>query len=296
MVGVNLGERGHHLLERRLVVDHLVGGRERVADTVLFKEELKLLGDDVPQRHLAGDLDAVDLELARDLPRCFGNLGVTDHGLVGRVLSHKGQHRHQVRLTGAVVADHQHAHVVDRLVEGKLRNHLLGDPLGHVVRHDIGRDELLRLVRTIGVQQLDDRFDRFELNEIAVAHVFLSSVLLNFEGNHASKAVVLVFRVPHFGVGQSARSRIALQLAGPNRDDAFRVRVTLQQIERIELERAVEQEFDVVQQQQVATGMLIGQLTQDRCGLQVTLSLPDCRQAVAQFHPDIQRCEPSPSC
>jgi hypothetical protein len=75
VVGVNLGERGHHFLERRLVVDHLVGGRERVADTVLFQEELKLLGDDVPQRHLAGDLDAVDLELARDLPAASATLG-----------------------------------------------------------------------------------------------------------------------------------------------------------------------------------------------------------------------------
>jgi hypothetical protein len=48
--------------------------------------------------------------------------------------------------------------------------------------------------------------------------------------------------------------------------------VTLQQIEWIELEGSVEQEFDVVQQQQVASGMLIGQLTQDRRGLQVALS------------------------
>jgi len=49
VVGVNLSERGHHLFKRRLVVDHLVSGGERVADTVLFKEVLKLLRDDVPQ-------------------------------------------------------------------------------------------------------------------------------------------------------------------------------------------------------------------------------------------------------
>ena len=36
VVGMNLGERRHHLLERRLVVDHLVRRRERVADTVFF--------------------------------------------------------------------------------------------------------------------------------------------------------------------------------------------------------------------------------------------------------------------
>ena len=171
VVGVNLGEHGHHLLERRFVVDHLVGCRERVADTVLFKKELKLLCDDVPQRHLAGDLDAVNLELAGDLVRRFCNLGVPDHGLVGRVLGHKRQHRHQVRLTSAIVADHQHTHVVDGLVEGELRNHLLGDPLGHVVGHDVGRNELLGLIRSIGVEQLDDRFDWFELNQIAIFHL-----------------------------------------------------------------------------------------------------------------------------
>jgi hypothetical protein len=91
-----------------------------------------------------------------------------------------------VRLTRAVVADHQNALVVDRLVERELRNHLLGDPLGHVVGDDIGRDELLGFVRPIGVEQLDDRFDRLELDEIAVAHVFPFPVT-EFEGDQPSR-------------------------------------------------------------------------------------------------------------
>ena len=53
--------------------------------------------------------------------------------------------------------------------------------------------------------------------------------------------------------------------------------MTFQQIEWIELERSVEQDLDVVQQQQIASGMLIGQLTQDGGGLQVALSLLGCR-------------------
>ena len=182
----------------------------------------------------------MDLELARDLFRRVCDLGMADHGLVGRVLGDQGQHRHQVRLTRAVVADHQHPHVVDGLVEGDLWNHLLGDPLGHVVGHDVGRDELPGRVRTIGVEQLNDRFDRFELNEIAVMHVFLSPLLQNLEGDHASQAVVLVFRVPQVGVGQPARSRVALQFtlhfSWPNSHDASRVRVSFQQIEWVELE------------------------------------------------------------
>jgi hypothetical protein len=65
--------------------------------------------------------------------------------------------------------------------------------------------------------------------------------------------------------------------------------VALQQIEWIELKGSVEQQFDVVQQQQVARGMLIGQLTQDRRGLQVALSLRHARETTAQLSPDIQR-------
>jgi hypothetical protein len=167
-------------------------------------------------------------ELAGDLSRRLRHLGVADHRLVDRVLGNQGEHRHQVRLAGAVVADHQYAHVVDGLVEGDLRDHLPGDPLGHVIRHDVGRDELPGLVRPIGVEQLDDRFDRFELNEVAVAHVFFFSLFLNFEGDQARKAVVLMFWVPHVSVSQPARSRVALQLAWPNGHDACCVCVTLQ--------------------------------------------------------------------
>ena len=129
---------------------------------------------------------------------------------------------------------------------------------------------------------------------IVLGIFFSLPYLLNFEGDYASKAVVLMFWVPHIGVSQPARSCVALQLARPNRHDAFCVCVTLQQIERIELERSVEQEFDVVQQQQVARGMLIGQLTQDRRGLQMALSLRDCRQPATQFRSDIEWREPAP--
>jgi hypothetical protein len=133
------------------------------------------------------------------------------------------------------------------------------------------------------------------LNEIAVAHVFLSSVLVNFKGNQAGKAVVLTFWMPNVSVGQPACSRITLQLAWPNRHDALRVRVPFQQIEWIELKGSVKQHFDVVQQQQVARGMLIGQLTQDGRGLQATLPLRHAREKTAQLGPDIQRCD-TPAC
>lgn len=75
-----------------------------------------------------------------------------------------------MRLTGPVVANNQHALVVHSLVERKLGDHLLGDPLGHVVGNDVGRNKLLGLIRTIGVQKLNDRLYRFKLNKIAKAH------------------------------------------------------------------------------------------------------------------------------
>src|SRR5690606_24383669 len=53
VVGMDLGERRHHLFEGGLVIDDLVGWREGIADAVLVEEYLKLLRDDVPQGHLA---------------------------------------------------------------------------------------------------------------------------------------------------------------------------------------------------------------------------------------------------
>ena len=109
-----LRERGHHLLEGVLVVKLLIGGRECVIDAELFEEALKLQGDDLAQRHLqATHLDAQYLEAPGDRGNRFGDFRVADHRCVGRILGHQRQHRHQVRLTGAVVADDQHALVID---------------------------------------------------------------------------------------------------------------------------------------------------------------------------------------
>jgi len=46
--------------------------------------------------------------------------------------------------------------VIDRILETELGNHELGDPLGHVVGDDVGRDELLGFVRAPGIEQLND--------------------------------------------------------------------------------------------------------------------------------------------
>ena len=77
--------------------------------------------------------------------------------------------------------------------------------------------------------------------------MLLSSRLLNFEGDQVGEGVVAMFGMPYVGISQPARTCVALQFAWPNGHDAFGVRVSLQQIERIELERSVEQDLDVVQ-------------------------------------------------
>jgi len=70
---------------------------------------------------------------------------------------------------------------------------------------------------------LGDQFDRLELIGIAVAHLVISSLLLNRKWDQACKAVVLMFCVAHVGVRHPARSCLALQIAWPNRHDTFRV-------------------------------------------------------------------------
>src|SRR5690606_37722948 len=79
VVGMDLSERRHHLLEGGLVVDDLVGWREGIADAVLVKEYLKLLRDDVPQGHLARNLDPVNLEFSGNGTCGLGYLGMADH-------------------------------------------------------------------------------------------------------------------------------------------------------------------------------------------------------------------------
>ena len=88
----------------------------------------------------------------------------------GGVCGKTGDHRHQVRLTCAVVPDDQQSFVVDRLVELHLRNDKLNEPVGHFFGNDIGVHECMRGVRFVRVTQLNDRLNRVELNKVSVFH------------------------------------------------------------------------------------------------------------------------------
>ena len=70
---------------------------------------------------------------------------------------------------------------------------------------------------------------------------------MNSERDQAFDAVVLMFWMTCNRVGEP----IILKLTGPDRDDAPRVRVPLEQVQRIELQCAVEEQLNVVQQKDV---------------------------------------------
>jgi len=103
----------------------------------------------------------------------------------GGVCGKAGDHRHQVRLTGAVVTDDQQALVVDRLVELHLRNDKLREPFGHFLGNDIGVHEGVRGARFVRVTQLNDRLNRVELDKVSVFHACPASLLFFAESTVA---------------------------------------------------------------------------------------------------------------
>ena len=117
LVRVNLCKRRHHFFESRLVIYDFVSGRKSEAHTMLFKENLELLCDDVSERHLAGYLDPVNFEFPCNCACSFSDFRMADHRNIGRVLRYQRKHRHKVRLTSSVVTDNQHAFMIHGLVE-----------------------------------------------------------------------------------------------------------------------------------------------------------------------------------
>ena len=86
------------------------------------------------------------------------------------VLGKAGDHRHEVGLTGAVVADDQQALVVGGLVELELGNDQTHQLLRHLLGNDVGLDKLPGRSRFVGVPQLDHGLDGLELDQVSVFH------------------------------------------------------------------------------------------------------------------------------
>ena len=171
VVGILLVEGGHHLLEGALVVGHLVRGREGVGHAHGGQVLLQFGHEDVAQGHGGrADFGSDHLEAAADLARG------TRHALVVQVrreiavFGQGGDHGHEVRLTGAVVADDQQPLVVHGLVELKLRNDQVDQLLGHLLGDDVGLDKLPGSSGLVGVPQLDHGLDGLELDQVSVFH------------------------------------------------------------------------------------------------------------------------------
>ena len=49
MVRMYIGKSRHHFLKGSLVVDHLVGGRERIVNPLLIQKPLEFLSDYIAQ-------------------------------------------------------------------------------------------------------------------------------------------------------------------------------------------------------------------------------------------------------
>ena len=93
-----------------------------------------------------------------------------------------------------------------------------------------------------------------------------------------------MFWVSCRGVGKPVLSK----LAWPHRNDAARVSVPLQQIERIEVQSTVEKQFDVVQEQQSLPGSLVAQVIQQVRGLEVATRARYCEQLSSERSGHVQ--------
>ena len=179
LVRVLLRERLHHGFQGVFGIGDGVGCRELERDAVVGQERFQLVRDDVAQSHLARNLDAVDLEFAGDLRGCGSHSCVAQMLDVFRVFGQQRDHRHQVRLTGAVVADDELGLVVGRLVKLKLVEDDRADAVGHLVGNDVVLDQAKRLVCLSCKAQLNDRFDRIKADGVSVAHGFSVPVCSN---------------------------------------------------------------------------------------------------------------------
>ena len=171
VIGVDRVERGHHLLEGALAAGGLGGAREGERDAERRQALLQLAGHDVAERHGGrADLGADDLEPASDALRRFRGPRVRELGRQPGVFGDPGDHRHEMRLAGAVVADHQQPLVVGGRVVSKLGEDEVRQGLGHRVGDDVAAHETAGGGGLVGVAKLHHGFDGVEPDQIFVLH------------------------------------------------------------------------------------------------------------------------------
>ncbi len=124
MVGMLLVEGAHHLFEGAFIVGHLVRGREGIRHAHCGQVLLQFGHEDVAQGHGGrADLGPDYLEPPADLGRSAGHALVVQMRCEIAVFGQGGDHGHEVRLTGTIVAHDQQPFAVHGLVELKLWHH-----------------------------------------------------------------------------------------------------------------------------------------------------------------------------
>ncbi len=132
---------------------------------------------------------------------------------------------------------------------------------------------------------IEDTAVREVFEETGIAAVPRGILMVRQRMMDGERNLYLVFWMTHFCIAQATIP----QFTWPNCDHSTRVCVPLQQIEWIELKRAVEQQLNIVDEQQVTVSVFIGQLPQDAGRLKRPLFLRNRGQPTSQHRTDIQR-------
>ncbi len=171
VIRVNLKKCLHHVFKGSHVIRNPISSGELVVNIYGCKVFFQLLNQQVPQRHFrCTDYSTEYLEPSSDLSGSIADTSVVQPFQQGGICGNTGNHRHQMRFTGAVVTDDQQPLVIDRVVELHLRNDKLREPLGHFLGNDIGVHECVCGARFVRVTQLNDRLNRVELDKVSVFH------------------------------------------------------------------------------------------------------------------------------
>ena len=167
-----------------------VSGRESVLDAPRGERLLELGAYELAEVHGgSAQLGAGYLEPAGYPARRGNQVLIGERTKQLPPLRHRRDHRHQVRLAGTVIADHQESLVVGRLVELKLGDQDRGELLSHLLAHHVGGHQPVRSRLVIGVTQLHHRLDRLELNQVAIGH-HASSPYVTAEGTTITRPPV----------------------------------------------------------------------------------------------------------
>ena len=179
MVGIVLVERGHHLFKSTFVVGDAANIGKGKQNAKPFKMLFQFHHQDLSQRHGGGtDFDAYHLETPSDTSSRRRDNRMGDDVSEFRVFCQAGEYGHEVRFTGAIVADDQQPHSVGRFIKLQLGDDVSCQSVGHLIGNDVGLDKLTGDGRLIGMVQVDDCFDGVKLDQIAVFH---RNILMSME-------------------------------------------------------------------------------------------------------------------